>query len=102
MPCIWSRVRPASRLPTHRDATSRIGNVARQSNVTCQERYSIVTPTTTTLIMLETVLDRVEVNARCAPITSLLSRETSAPVWVRVKNASDMRCTCANTEVRRS
>ena len=61
-----------------------------------------MTPTTTTLIMLETVLDRVEVNARCAPITSLLSRDTSAPVWVRVKNASDMRCTCANTEVRRS
>ena len=43
--------------------------------------------------MLETVLDRVEVNARWAPITSLLSRETSAPVWVRVKNASDIRCT---------
>ncbi len=51
---------------------------------------------------LETVLDSVEVNARWAPITSLLSRETSAPVWVRVKNASDCRCTWANTWVRRS
>ncbi len=30
----------------------------------------------------------VEVNACCAPMTSLLSREISAPVWVRVKNAS--------------
>ena len=40
---------------------------------------------------LETVLDSVEVNARWAPITSLLSRDTSAPVWVRVKNASDIR-----------
>jgi hypothetical protein len=59
-------------------------------------------PTTTTLIMFETVLDSVEVNARWAPMTSLLSRDTSAPVWVRVKNASDIRCTCANTEVRRS
>jgi hypothetical protein len=51
---------------------------------------------------LETVLDSVEVNARCAPITSLLSRDTSAPVWVRVKNASDCRWTWANTWVRRS
>ena len=56
----------------------------------------------TTLIMFETVDDSVEVNARWAPITSLLSRETSAPVWVRVKNASDIRCTCAKTLVRRS
>ena len=48
------------------------------------------------------MLDRVEVNARWAPITSLLSRETSAPVWVRVKNASDIRCTWAKTLVRRS
>ena len=51
---------------------------------------------------LETVLDRVEVKARWAPITSLLSRETSAPVWVRVKNASDWRWTWAKTWVRRS
>ena len=47
--------------------------------------------------MLDTVPDRVDVNARCAPITSLFSRDTSAPVWVRVKNASDIRWTCANT-----
>ena len=59
-------------------------------------------PTTTTAMELATVLDRVLVNARCAPITSLLSRETSAPVWVRVKNASDWRWTCPNTRVRRS
>ena len=58
--------------------------------------------TTTTEIALETVFDSVEVNARCAPITSLLRRETSAPVCVRVKNASDIRWTCANTWVRRS
>ena len=70
--------------------------------MTCQLSANIVMPTTTTLIELDTVLDSVEVNARCAPMTSLLSRETSAPVWVRVKNASDIRCTWANTLVRRS
>ena len=50
----------------------------------------------------ETTPDSVEVNACCAPMTSLLSRLTSAPVWVRVKNASGMRCTWSNTSVRRS
>src|SRR6478752_7620858 len=46
--------------------------------------------------------DRVEVKACCAPMTSLLSRLTRAPVWVRVKNASDICCTCPNTLVRMS
>ena len=36
----------------------------------------------------------VEVIADWAPITSLLSRLTSAPVRVRVKNAIGIRCTC--------
>ena len=70
--------------------------------MTCQLSAIIAIPTTRTEITLETVLDSVEVNARCAPMTSLLSRETSAPVWVRVKNASDCRCTWAKTWVRRS
>ena len=59
-------------------------------------------PTTTTEMALETVPDSVEVKARWAPMTSLLSRETRAPVWVRVKNASDWRWTCAKTLARRS
>ena len=70
--------------------------------MTCQLKASIVMPTTNTEMMLETVPDRVEVNARWAPITSLLRRLTRAPVWVRVKNASDWRCTWAKTWVRRS
>ncbi len=70
--------------------------------MTCQLSANMVMPTTTTLIELETVLDRVEVNARWAPMTSLLSRDTRAPVCVRVKNASDIRCTWAKTLVRRS
>ena len=49
-----------------------------------------------------TTVDKVEVKARWAPITSLLSRETRAPVWVRVKNASDCRWTWPKTCVRRS
>ena len=44
----------------------------------------------------------VPVSARWAPITSLSIRLISAPVWVRVKNASGIRCTWSNTRVRRS
>ena len=37
--------------------------------------------------------ERVSLNARCAPITSLFRRLTRAPVRVRVKNATGIRCT---------
>ena len=102
MPSIWARERSASLVPTMREAISRIGNSATHSSVTGQLRNSIVTPTTTAAMTLETVPCRVEVKARWAPMTSLLSLLTSAPVWVRVKKASDWRCTWANTCVRRS
>ena len=61
---------------------------------------NITTAVSTSPMTLLTTPDSVEVNACCAPITSLLSRLTSAPVWVRVKNASDIRCTCSKTWVR--
>ena len=53
------------------------------SSVICHDSTSIVTTTSTRLITLLTTPDRVEVNARCAPITSLFSLETSEPVLVR-------------------
>ena len=102
LPSIWSRVSPASLVPTTREVISRIGKSSRHSRVTCQLSASIAMPTTTTEIELETVLDSVDVKARWAPITSLLSRDTSAPVWVRVKNARLWRCTWPKTCVRRS
>ena len=49
-----------------------------------------------------TTLESTEVNACWAPMTSLLSRETRAPVWARVKNAIGWRMTWAKTWVRRS
>ena len=68
----------------------------------CQDSASIATSTTTTEMRLPTTPDRVEVKACCAPITSLLSRETRAPVWARVKKAMGWRCTWSYTWVRRS
>ncbi len=91
LPSMRVRVRTAIRPLTHREVRSSRGNSSRHSTVTCQLSTSIVMPTTTTDTMLETVPDRVEVKALCAPITSEFSRLTSAPVWVRVKNASDWR-----------
>ncbi len=51
---------------------------------------------------LLTTPERVQVKARWAAITSLSSRLTSAPVRVRMKNATGIRWTCANTVRRRS
>ena len=57
---------------------------------------------TTTPMTLLTTPERVEVNACWAPMTSLFSRLTSAPVWARVKKAIGWRSTWAKTSVRRS
>ena len=58
--------------------------------------------TMTTVIRLPTTLDSRSVKACWAPMTSLLSRLTSAPVWVRVKKASGMRWMCRKTFERMS
>ena len=71
-------------------------------SVICHDSSSIVTSTSTSETTLETTDDRVDVNACWAPTTSLLRRETSEPVCVRVKNATGIRCTWSNTLVRRS
>ena len=55
-----------------------------------------------TLITLLTTEENVSVNACWAPRTSLFSRETSAPVWVRVKKAIGICWTWAKTCVRMS
>ena len=89
MPSICCRVSPASLVLTHFEATMSRGNSARHSSVTRQLSASIVIPTTTTATALDTVVDRVLVKARWAPMTSLLRRLTRAPVCVRVKNAID-------------
>ena len=73
-----------------------------ESTVICQDSVNITPAVSTRLTTLDTSPDSVEVNACCAPSTSLFSRLTSAPVWVRVKNASGMRCTWSKTAVRMS
>ena len=50
----------------------------------------------------ETSPDRVPAKAAWAPMTSLFSRLTSAPVRVLVKKATGIFCTWSKTAVRRS
>ena len=58
--------------------------------------------TITTVTRLLTTFESVSVKACWAPRTSLLSRVTSAPVWVRVKKAIGISWMWRNTCERRS
>ncbi len=83
----------ASRPPTRRAGMMKIGSSTSDSRVICQERVNITAAVSTSWMTLLTTPESVEVKARWAPSTSLLSRLTRAPVWVRVKNCSGIRCT---------
>ncbi len=102
---LWSaasRSSCASRRPIRRAGTTNTGSSASASSVTCQESVSITPRASASVTTLPATPDRVSLNARCAPMTSLFSLLTSAPVRVRVKNATGMRWTCAKTAARRS
>ena len=91
-----------SRWPIRRAGSTNSGTRTSDSRVICQDSVSITPAVSTRPITLETTPDSVEVNACWAPMTSLFSRLTSAPVCVRVKKATGIRCTCSNTRLRRS
>jgi hypothetical protein len=97
-----SRVIVWSRAPIRRAGMTKTGSITSDSVVICHDRLNITPAVTTRLTELETTPARVEVKACWAPSTSLLSRLTSAPVWVRVKKASGMRWTWSKTAVRMS
>ena len=72
------------------------------STVTSQDLSSITTSVKARATTLLTTPDRVPAKADCAPMTSLFSRLTRAPVRVRVKKAMGIFCTWSKTLVRRS
>ena len=88
--------------PMRRAGTTNNGISTSERRVICHEIDSITANVSVSVTTLETTPDSVSENARCAPITSLPSLLTSAPVRVRVKNATGIRCTWSNTAVRRS
>ena len=102
---LWSaasRSSRASRRPIRRAGSTNTGSSTSASSVTCHESVSITPSASASVTTLPTTPDSVSLNARCAPITSLFSLLTSAPVRVRVKKATGMRWTCENTAARRS
>ena len=96
------RVRPLSRRPTYRAGRRNTGSSTSAATVIGHDSASIAPATSTSETTFETTPLNVEVKACWAPMTSVLIRVTSAPVWARVKNATGCRCTCENTCVRRS
>ena len=99
---IASRVIVCSRRPIHRAGRRNRGTSTSDRTVTCHESTNIAVSTMTTEMRLPSTPPRVDVKACWAPMTSLLSREMSAPVWARVKNATDWLWTWSYTSVRRS
>ena len=75
-----------------------MGSSTRARTVIGQEIRSITTRVKARATRLPTTPERVSENARWAPITSLFSRLTRAPVRVRVKNAIGIFCTWSKTD----
>ena len=92
----------ASRPPIRRAGITKIGSSTRASRVIGQEMVSIAIRARISETTLPTTPDSVSEKARWAPITSLFSRLTRAPVRVRVKKAIGICCTWSNTARRRS
>ena len=89
-------------LPTRLDGTRNRGSSSTATMVMRQSRAIMANSVMARVITLDTTVPSVPVRARWAPMTSLLSRLTSAPVWERVKNCMGMRCTWSNSSTRRS
>ena len=97
-----SRVIRCRRRDIRRAGMMKSGRTTSEASVIFHERANIAPRTSVTLTMLPMTFEKTSVNACCAPRTSLLSRETRAPVWVRVKKAMGIWFTCSNTFDRMS
>ena len=78
------------------------GSTSNVRIVSCQSSANMIVSVTAMPMMFDSTVPSVLVTACCAPMTSELSRVCSAPVCVRVKNASGIRCTWSNSWTRRS
>ena len=65
-----------------------------------QDSATMATAVPTAVVRFEAMEVAVEVTTDSMPPMSLVMRDCTSPVRVRVKNAIDCRCRCANTLVR--
>ena len=99
--CVVFAIRRRS-LPTRRVSTAKIGISANAKSASCQLRKSMPIIVATTVVRLDAMFVAVFVTTLCTPPMSLLMRDCTSPVRVRVKNASERRCRWRNTAARRS
>ena len=97
-----SRSRRPTRLPMRRAGITNSGSRPSASRVIGHDRLNMTASVSTSVITFVTTPASADVNAPWAPMTSLFSRLTRAPVWVRVKKAIGIDWTCSNTRRRRS
>ena len=86
-----SRVMPASRRPTRLAGTMNTGSSSSDRTDNRHSNTTMAPMVVARVTTLETTVPNVPVTALWAPITSLFSRLTRAPVWVRVKKAIGWR-----------
>src|SRR5699024_4257208 len=92
-----------ARLPdSRRVAMMNSGSRRIDITVTCHEIVTMTPTVRAKETKFDTMPDSVFENARWAPMTSVLSRETRAPVRVRLKKAIGIDWTWSYTAVRRS
>ena len=89
---ICSRTTPRTRRPRTRAGIRKSGSTATASSVSRHSSRSMIASTKTSVTTFVTRSTKVPVTARCAPPTSLFSRDISSPVLVWVKKRSDMCC----------
>jgi hypothetical protein len=88
--------------PTLRVRYAKSGISANANSASCQLRSNMPTIVATTVVALEAIDVAVLVTTFCTPPMSFEMRDCTSPVRVRVKNASERRCRCRKTAVRRS
>ena len=86
-------------------ATRRLSQIAggittSEISASRHESTAIATAVATVVVRFEAIEVAVEVTTICMPPMSLVIRDCTSPVRVRVKNAIDCRCRCAKTSVR--
>ena len=89
-------------LPTRRVSSTNTGTSANANSDSSQESAIMPIIDAITVVAFETIEVAVLVTTFCTPPMSFEIRDCTSPVRVRVKNASDRRCRCRNTAVRRS
>ena len=88
---ICSRVMLDTTRPTRFAGHTNSGNSNRARMVSRHSRTNMNVTVLTAVMRFVMTVPSVPVTALCAPMTSLLRRETSRPVWVWVKNANGIR-----------